>query len=131
MPKLEKYEELADLVATRVATAAVIRMHNATLDTHTLVCRGPLLKSFNLVYENVYNTIMEEHTQPMRDEKPAAPPVKTKELTNLINRAAAALETPGALTPTEQRELIEDLVIMAKEVDSNAGDDNGEVSPPR
>ena len=37
-----------------------------------------------------------------------------KELINLLNRAAAALETPGDLSDEEKRFLTEDLVVVAK-----------------
>lgn len=38
--------------------------------------------------------------------------VKLRNLQNLLNRAAAALETPKDLTPKERVELIEDLTAM-------------------
>lgn len=40
----------------------------------------------------------------------------SKERASLLNRAAAALETPGDLTEEEKQHVIEDLVLAAKEV---------------
>lgn len=42
-------------------------------------------------------------------------PIKAKDLKNLLNRAAAALETPKDLTPQEVAELVEDLLAAAEE----------------
>jgi hypothetical protein len=39
--------------------------------------------------------------------------MEVKELINLLNRAAAGLETPGDLTKLDLDELIEDLTVMA------------------
>jgi hypothetical protein len=41
--------------------------------------------------------------------------LKPRDLANLLNRAAAALETPDDLTPQDKADLIEDLVVAAKE----------------
>jgi hypothetical protein len=40
--------------------------------------------------------------------------MKRKEIINLLNRAAAGLESPLDLNPREYNELIEDLVVTAK-----------------
>ena len=40
--------------------------------------------------------------------------MKTRDLVNLLNRAAAALETPGDLEPGDVEALIEDLTVAAK-----------------
>lgn len=44
--------------------------------------------------------------------------MKTRDLLNLLNRAAAALETPKDLTPKERAELIEDLLHAAKSLNT-------------
>ena len=47
-----------------------------------------------------------------------------KELVNLLNRAAAALESPLDLNPIEMNELIEDLVCAANELESETTNRN-------
>jgi hypothetical protein len=42
--------------------------------------------------------------------------LKTRDLVNLLNRAAAALETPADLTEQEQGELVQDLTAAAEEI---------------
>ena len=42
--------------------------------------------------------------------------MKNRELVNLLNRAAAALETPQDLTKEDMEQLIEDLIVAAKEI---------------
>lgn len=42
--------------------------------------------------------------------------MKNKELINLLNRAAAALETPADLTDAEKQHVIEDLAIAAQNI---------------
>lgn len=44
----------------------------------------------------------------------------TTELVNLLNRAAAALETPDDLTEEEKAYLIEDLVVMAAHLEGGS-----------
>lgn len=43
--------------------------------------------------------------------------MKTKDLVNLLNRAAACIETPGDLTSEEISQVAEDLVEAAKEIE--------------
>ena len=45
--------------------------------------------------------------------------MKARDLQNLLNRAAASLETPDDLTEGEKNELIEDLINAAMDVRSN------------
>ena len=45
--------------------------------------------------------------------------MKTKELVNLLNRAAAALETPQDLNPFEIEDLTRDLTITAREIEES------------
>lgn len=40
--------------------------------------------------------------------------MKTRDLINLLNRAAAAIETPNDLSEVETIELIEDLIVAAE-----------------
>ena len=42
--------------------------------------------------------------------------LQTHEMKNLLNRAAAALETPGDLSGNDKKNLIEDLAVAAKEI---------------
>lgn len=44
--------------------------------------------------------------------------VKKRDLINLLNRAAAALETPNDLTQEEKDFLVEDLVVAAKNLEN-------------
>jgi hypothetical protein len=49
--------------------------------------------------------------------------MKNQDLVNLLNRAAAYLETPGDISKAEVDYLIEDLTVAAKELDDNDPDD--------
>lgn len=47
--------------------------------------------------------------------------MKKRDLVNLLNRAAAFIETPRDLSPIERDELAEDLTVAAKELEEETG----------
>lgn len=49
--------------------------------------------------------------------------MKNRDLKNLLNRAAAAIETPQDLNRTQEIELLEDLTVAAKQLDVDAQED--------
>ena len=53
--------------------------------------------------------------------------MKARDLANLLNRAAAAIETPGDLSDRERVDVVEDLTTAAKEIE---GDECGAMAPP-